>query len=140
MLTLDNLQEYYEKGLIRLRLTLSLPLDTLPPDRRKTDRRKADRRISERREKEFESYNNDLDEKEISELLLKKMAMIKRQDRTYVFDIENQGSISVSIERGCVERKEWEKIKKQMRETGFSYRSESPWFHVFSAGKWNFWD
>ena len=139
MITLDNLQEYYERGLIRLRLTLSLPLDTFPPDRRKADRREADRRKSERREKGFESYNNDLSEKEISELLSKKMVMIKRQDQTYVFDIEKQGSISVSIERGCVGRKEWEKIKKQMREAGFSYRSESPWFHVFRAGVWNFW-
>ncbi len=138
MITLDDLQEYYKKGLIRLNLSLSLPLDTLPPDRRKAKRRKADRRISERREKEFKDYTQ-LDEKQTSELLLKRIVMIKRQDRTYVFDIEKQGSISVSIERGCIERKEWEKIKKQMRETGFSYRSESPWFHVFKAGKWDFW-
>ena len=138
MITLDDLQEYYKKGLIRLNLSLSLPLNTLPPDRRKVDRREDDRRKSERREKSFKDCNH-LNEEEISKLLLTKMALVKRQDRTYVFDVENQGSISVSIERGCVERKEWEKIKKEMRETGFSYRSESPWFHVFRAGKWNFW-
>jgi hypothetical protein len=43
----------------------------------------------------------------------------------------------VSIERGSVERNQWEKIKKQMRESGFSYRSESPWFNVFKNGKWS---
>ena len=124
MITLDNLREYYENRLISLRIDLHSPLD-LPPDRRKSDRRKNDRRKLERREKEFGSYKQ-LNEKEMLELLSSKMVKIKRQDRTFIIDIETQSSLAVSIERGCVERKEWEKIKKQMREASFSYRSESP--------------
>jgi hypothetical protein len=47
--------------------------------------------------------------------------------------------VGVSVETAWAPRSWWEKIKRQMREAGFSYRSESPWFNVWKNGKWD-WD
>jgi len=125
MLTLDELKEYYEKGFINLRIDFTPDLKF---------RKVGIDRVS-------------LTSDQIRELLSEKKVSIIKQQRKFgsdvtddlTFDVTKEGSLAVSIERGHVERGPWEKIKKQMREAGFSYRSESPWFCVYKKGKWVGW-
>ena len=125
MLTLDELKEYYEKGFINLRIDFTPDLKF---------RKVGIDRVS-------------LTSDQIRELLSEKKVSIIKQQRKFgsdvtddlTFDVTKEGHLAVSIERGDVERSQWGKIKKQMREAGFSYRSESPWFCVYKKGKWVGW-
>ncbi len=123
MLTLDEIKFQLEKG------HLSLRLDYRP----ETGTAKA-KKIEEWGWRQPEGLSYD----QIEEVLSKKQLTISRNGENVVFDIEKEGSLAVSIEvRSCnVKRSEWETFKKKMREAGFSYRSESPWFNCYSKGKW----
>ncbi|MCX6717573.1 MAG: hypothetical protein NTU76_02765 [Candidatus Taylorbacteria bacterium] len=104
MLTLKELGEYYEKGLIRLRVDFCLS-----PTRKHKGR----------------------DGLRINNLEHDQIIRILNCGRF----TNHRVSISVSIQIGDVKRNEWEKIKRKLREAGFSYRSESPWFNVYTGGK-----
>jgi len=121
MLTLDEIKVQLEKRHIDLRLDY----------RPETGTAKA-KKIEEWRQPEGLTYD------QVDEILSKKQLTIFHNDEKIVFDIEKEGSLAVSIEVRSrnVKRSEWEKFKKKMREAGFSYRSESPWFHCYSKGKW----
>ncbi len=114
MLTLKDINDYYEKGLVELRI------DFTPDPGQKM-------------------HGFILSDDQITEMIrTKKISVIKKPNKEpIIFDIDRQGRLSISIEKRDPKRKEWEKIKKQMREAGFSYRSESPWFCVWEKGKWN---
>lgn len=113
MLTLDDLKIYHEHEYIKLEVTLH------------------GKRIPLERSK--------LTNAQIRTIFSKKKLLITVRGRKIVLDLnrDKESSLGVAIERGYVERKQWEKIKKQMRESGFSYRSESPWFCVYENGGWN---
>jgi len=136
MLTLDDIKEYYEKGYIQLRLDFY-------PDHKSPKRKKledwhwlAPNGLSKSHVDQIfaEKKLSIILEREI--IVFDKKFTMETEREEIVFDVTKEGSLAVSIERGQVKRSHWEKIKKQMREAGFSYRSESPWFHVFNKGKW----
>lgn len=135
MLTLDDIKEYYEKDYIQLRLDFYPDPGSPKRDKLKNwvapnglpkgqiDQIFAEKKLSIALKREIIVFD-------------KKFTMGTEREEI-VFDVTKEGRLAVSIERGHVKRGQWEKIKKQMREAGFSYRSESPWFHVYEKGEWN---
>jgi hypothetical protein len=111
MLTLDDLKLYYERGYIELRIDLYR--EGIP------------------------NQPEGLTRKQVEAVLATKKISITVYGKKTVIDVTKEGHFAVSIGRENVKRSQWEKIKKQMRESGFSYRSESPWFCVYENGKWN---
>jgi len=55
--------------------------------------------------------------------------------KTYFFAL-NELNLGVSVETAHAKRNIWENIKNQLKEAGFSYRSESPWFRSYRKGRW----
>jgi len=134
MLTLDDIKEYYDKGYITLRIDPYF-------DKEKFGTVKK-------------GFVWGLDPEQIEEVLTKKTLTIETTKKASLFDIAKP--IPIAVTRACVldvnkdlhlaisierdgnnvSRSQWEKIKKQMREAGFSYRSESPWSCMFINGRW----
>ena len=121
MLTLDEIKVQLEKGHINLVLRYRPEIGTAKAEK-------------------IKGWNqpSGLTNAQVDEVLSKKQLTIFHNGENTIFDIEKEGSLAVSIEvrSHSVKRSEWEKFKKKMREAGFSYRSESPWFHCYSKGKW----
>jgi len=138
MLTLDELGTYYEKGLVRLRIDFY-------PDPGSPKRKKLGERWGVPGGLANSQVRQIFTEKKLSIVLKRQIILFDKkftmetEREEIVFDVTKEGHLAVSIERGDVERSQWGKIKKQMREAGFSYRSESPWFCVYKKGKWVGW-
>lgn len=135
MLTLDDIKEYYDKGYITLRIDPYFSKEKFGTVKK--------------------GSVWGLNREQIEEVLIKKTLTIESTRKVLFFDIAKR--IPVKVTRACaldvgkdlhlaisierngnrVSRSQWEKIKKQMREAGFSYRSESPWFCTFTNGQWD---
>jgi hypothetical protein len=137
MLTLDDIKEYYEKGLIELRLDFYPPHGTAKGKKLEKAKWMAPCGLScdQTRQVLFEKKLTIVLEQEVI-VFEKKCFRMETEKEEVVFDLMREGCLSVSIERGHIKDWPWEKIKKQMREAEFAYRSESPWHHTWEKGRW----
>ena len=115
MLSLKDLSEYYEKGYIEMLIDFDSNLELKTP------------------------YVDDfrLTHEQIRKLLATGKLSIRSKGKPITIDAKTHGDFSVSIERGNISNYPWKIFRKKMRDTGFTYRSESPWFNVYKQGKWD---
>lgn len=74
---------------------------------------------------------------QIELLFQERLVMEEKVGRKLVqVNVARQGYLAVFVERRLANRRQWEKIKAQMREAQFSYRPCSAWFNSYENGEW----